>query len=234
MLRLIFSIMSTLMVLQVATPVARAQDVQEIAPEAPGVQEFFREAADISGSVVLGVQVQFQAADGPRLIGYLPAEWGGEMACIHVVSVDGRYEAYGNYPVPASWQGGAAALTFVTGYSALLRGVPADGIGVMVARGPCGQGKADELSVVLWNTRDAPAVDIIVNSFNADEVFAYVDEQTAPVRCERLELESTIAFDRKCRIDPADRAGPTDITIYRLKDGKPSEPTSVVVWFPDT
>lgn len=212
---------------------ASAQDFQQIAPSNPGVKEFFREGADISGAVVLGVQSQAAPSRGPHLISHLPQAWSGETACINIVAADGRYEAYGNYLVPAVWKGGPAVLDFDTAYAELWRAIPHDGVGAMISRGACGQGGAEDLSVVWWDTPQSKAVDIIINSFNADEVFIYVGESQTPIMCKRLALTSTIAYDRKCAISPSDHTGPTKVEIYRVNGGKPSAPTSLVIWFPE-
>lgn len=186
--------------------------------------------------MVRGVQVQGRATGGPSLVGYVPHSWRGSAICARVVSADGRYEAYGTYLVPATWSGGSGDLDFPTAYGELLRSVEADGIGVMVSKGDCGAQKTEGLSVVLWNSEAIETINMLVNSFNADEVFAYVGENVTPLRCERIESIETrnmIAYDRKCNISPASHAGPTKVEIYRLNHGKPSEPVVVTIWFPE-
>ncbi len=210
----------------------QAQEPSEVALQKSDFKEFLREGADISGAVVVGVQVQSPAADGPSLMGYIPREWKGGMICAQVVSADGRYEAYGPYLVPADWAGGTAPLEFPTRYQEQLRAFSKDGVGAMVWQGACGEQQASAKSVVLWNATDLETIDVIVNSFRADDVFAYVADRPQPIHCRKIETGSSIAFDSKCSIDADGIHGETKIEVYRITNGKPSQPTGFEIWFP--
>nr|WP_309503808.1 hypothetical protein [uncultured Roseovarius sp.] len=211
--------------------VGQAEGVTEVALQKSDFKEFLREGADISGAVVVGVQVQTAAPDGPSLMGYIPQAWKGSTICAQVVSVDGRYEAYGPYLVPDDWPGGTTPLEFPTKYQDQLRALPADGVGALVSQGDCG-GQQGASTVALWNSTSLETIDVMVNSFRADDVFAYIADRPQPVRCQKINTESRIAFDSKCSIDARDIHGATKIGIYRITGGKPSQPTEFDLWFP--
>ena len=222
--------MLSLSIFQVCS--GQAQDAAEVALEKKDFKEFRREGADISGAVVVGVQVQRPAPDGPFLMGYIPREWKDGVICAQVVSADGKYEAYAPYRVPANWPGKTARLDFPTAYPDQLRGFSKDGVGALISQGDCSEPKETAKSVVLWNATSLEMIDVMVNSFRADDVFAYVANRPQPVRCLNIELNSSIAYDSKCRIDANGIHGKTKIQIYRINGGKPSRPTDIDIWFP--
>lgn len=198
------------------------------------LNEVVRKGALIAGAVVVGVQARKVSDDGPTLSGYIPNQWAGHTVCAKVVSADGLYEAVGPYSVPTEWSSGAADFPFPTRYGELLRSMPEDGIGVLLSYGECNAQDGAVKSVALWNANSADSVDIMLNSFRADSVFAYVGNQPAPVQCSRIASGGGTAFDTKCNLASHDLSGLTAVEIYRVVGGKPSKPTSLEVWFPES
>lgn len=199
----------------------------------PALTETILPGARISGAVVVGVQVQKPSEGGPSLRGFVPKTWAGDEICVNIITADGLYEANGQYVVPADWKSATSGLQFPTRHADLLRTLPADGLGVLVVKGACGAKMGGEMSVALWNASDVETIDLIVNSFRADTVFAYVDNADRPVMCTPVEVRAGTAFDTKCPLDAGGRSGLTKVDIYRVVGGKPSRPTSLRIWFPD-
>ena len=213
--------------------VASAQTQPENALQSTNIQEILKNAADISGAIVIGVQVQQIANDGPNLIGYIPSQWAGQEICVQISSSDGRYEAMSDYQVPADWTGGHAKLDFPTAHPDLLRSVNIDEIGAMLRRSKCEDLPANDVSFILWNSTEQMSLDVLLNSFGADDVFAYVSNDAVPIRCSEIESNLRTAFDRKCSISTQGLEGLTAVEVYRLNDGKPSSPTTVEIWLPE-
>lgn len=197
--------------------------------------DFFEEllpAARISGSLVAGVQHQGPSGDAMTVAANVPAAWAGEVACARVISIDGTYEATNEYTVPADWSGGEATLDYPTLHGDFLKGMQLDGIGLRVSRGYC-NGMAEEITISSWNdgARNPPA--ILVNSFQADIVFAYIGETVIPVRCSPVALEGRAAFDVRCPIEVMPGELSVEVEILRVTDGQPSPPTSLLLWLPE-
>lgn len=197
-----------------------------------GFKEFLHESANISGAVVAGLQRHGTGGEGISLGAFVPADWAGSNACMQVVSIDGRYEAYGPYTIPKDWNGGLANLEFPTEHFDALQKIPQDGLGAMLSEGECAVRGSGGISVALWNTEPDDTVYLMVNSFRADRVFLYLEGVGSPTICERLNLSSPIAFDTKCRLSLEEGNSPTEVELYRVSDGQPSKPTHVSIWLP--
>ena len=225
-------IISLLLPLLLADRPASAADNQKMTLALEELNEVVRDGALIAGAVVIGVQVRNASDQDLTLSSYIPSHWGGQTVCAKVVSADGLYEAIGPYSVPVGWSGGAAELPFPTKHGELLRSLPEDGIGVLVSHGECGKQEGAVKTIALWNSDQASSVDIVLNSFRADSVFAYVGDQPAPVLCKRVVAGGGTSFDTKCNLQAEGLAGQTQVEIYRVVGGKPSKPTALEIWFP--
>ncbi|MBJ3763354.1 hypothetical protein ILP92_11415 [Maribius pontilimi] len=198
--------------------------------------DFFEEllpAARISGSLVAGVQLQGPSGDALRVAANVPAAWAGEIACARVISIDGTYEATNEYSVPAGWTGGQATLEYPTLHEEFLQGRKADGIGLRVSRGPC-DGKPEEVTISSWNNGAGDTPAILVNSFQADVVFAYIGETSSPVRCTPVALEGRSAFDVRCPIEIIPKTPSVKVEILRVTNGQASPSSSFLLWLPES
>ena len=195
-------------------------------------EEFLRDSANISGAVVAGLQRQGSIANSLELGAYVPVDWAGSNTCIQIVSSDGRYEAYGPYVIPTDWPGGYTSLDFPTEYLSELSLLKKDELGALLSEGTCSDRKNREISVAIWNATPTQKYTLLVNSFRADQVFLYRAGQPTPILCERVDVASPISFDTKCEITLGKVAEETIFTVYRVKSGKPSNPTEVTIWLP--
>ena len=205
-------------------------DAQSLAPATTPFNETAREAARISGQLVTGVQYSSAPDDGMLLEAYVPAEWAGRTICSRVVSVDGLYEATNSYSVDADWPGGPVQLLHPTEMPHMLKDRPADGVSVRVASSGC-DARADEMALAGWSgMRDDAS--LLVNSFQADALFAYVESQTVPIRCEALPLKGRSAYDMRCPLADVQATGKVKVDLLRIVGGKPAPQSSLIVWLP--
>lgn len=189
--------------------------------------------ARISGGLIRGVQRQGPPEEEITMAANIPAAWAGETVCSRVVAVDGLYEAANEYRVPQSWPGGQAAIPYPTLYPDKLLGVVQNAIGVRLSRGMC-NGPAEELALARWNHADQASAAMLVNSFQADAVYAYVGDATTPVRCAPVALDGRSAYDTRCPLGEVDASGATEVKILRIVKGKAVPPTSIILWFSGT
>lgn len=197
---------------------AMAQPI-ELATEKGTLEETFRESARISGSLLVGAQ---RAGSGETDVGIaaeIPEEWAGDTVCVRVVSVDGLYAASNPYRISTGWSGGAAQFPYPTAHHDFLAGRPDGAIGVRVTRSPC---DAPEGEVALASWRGASgAPTLLLNSFGAEAVFAYVGGSATPVRCTSMGLPGQSAYDVGCSLDAALSQGDeSSIEILRIVKGK--------------
>lgn len=207
-------------------------DTVTIALDGGQLNEIVRAGALISGSVVAGVLVRETGGAGVSLRGYIPEDWKGQPVCAQVRSIDGLYEAIGQYTVPAGWTGGIAPLDFPTKNAALLESAAEDALAVRVTQGHCGEAENARTSVALWNASGMSRADLLLNSFRADNVFVYVGARETPVRCLPIEHPGRTAFDSKCPLDLAGLSGAVELEIYRIVEGKPAPPDTLTVQLP--
>lgn len=216
---------------------AQEQEQDQIEPtlalDEGGLNETVRKGAMISGSVVAGALVRAAEQDGTSLRGYIPVEWSSRQVCAHLTSIDGLYEALGNYSVPSTWDGGTASFDFPTKHATLLNSLPEDGLAIRVMLGQCGQAKGEDISVAFWNTSELSRVDLLLNSFRAESVFVYIANREPPIRCPPIDGSGRTAFDSKCTLDLDGLSGTVDLEVYRIVDGKPAPPDTVTIHVPE-
>ena len=196
--------------------------------------EVLRNAAKVSGYVVAGVlrhreQGSSDTAPAVDLAADLPPMWAGRLICTRVVSLDGLYEAENEYRLAEEWSGGVVSLPFPTVHSDLLASLAPQRLAVRVSEGGCATAPM-EAAVAFWNVGEGSAPPaLMVNSFGADEVFVYVGEDSAALRCEGIADAARQAFDFSCAL-PEDVRGEVAVTVYRLSGGNPAPPSTASVW----
>ena len=188
-------------------------------------------AARISGNLITGVQRQGPSAEEITMAAIIPAAWAGETVCVRVVAVDGLYESVNEYLVADDWPGGQADFPYPTRYAEKLSWVAQNEIGIRLSRGVC-DGPAEEATLARWNRGEKAPAAMLVNSFQADAVFAYVGDSTTPVRCEPITLDGRSAYDTRCPLDDVKATGATEVQLLRIVKGKTAPPTSIILWFP--
>ena len=193
--------------------------------------EEVRTGAQISGVMVAGLQRQGLAPAAARLRAWVPADWAGATVCARVVSVDGLYEAANDYEVAEDWSGAYADMPYPTRHPDRLDGAGRDGIAVRVTRGVC-DGPPGDATSALWNDGLTQPLSLLVNSFQADSVFAYVEGATTPIRCGPVAQDGRSAYDVTCPMDGIATRGRVAVELLRIVNAKAVPPTSVVVWLP--
>ena len=199
---------------------------------APLLAESLQNTAKISGSVVSGLQVQKGETSEIVIEAFVPEAWSGETVCLRVVTVDGRYEASNEYAVSKDWDGGIARLFYPTAHTDILAAKPLDGVGLRMARGEC-LAELSEATVVYWKGAREMPISLLVNSFQADSVFAYFGDSTVPVRCEPIDMDGKSAFDWNCAFDLSVGSGQVEVQVLRIVNNQPAPATSMFVWLPE-
>jgi hypothetical protein len=212
----------------IAAPAVKAET---LALATEGFREELLPEARISGRLVAGVQHQGPPAGAVSVAAYVPRAWAAGLACARVVSVDGTYEAASVYVVPADWAGGRATLPYPTRYGERLGRAPADGIALRLSKGGC-DAPPEELAVADWNDGADRAPAILVNSFQADTVFAYLGQTTQPIQCRPVELDGRSAYDMRCPLEGLSGEGSVTVDLLRVIDGQAAPKTSVILHLP--
>lgn len=212
-----------------------ALEAQGIRLASDPFREELQPTARISGALVTGLQRSTggQESETPEVRAYVPSAWAASSMCVKVVSVNGLYESANEYDVAADWPGGIAMLDYPTEHGRLLSRGATDSLAVRVARGSCA-GAGEEISLAHWNSIGGEPISLLVNSFRAESVFAYIDGLAAPVRCVPVELDGRSAYDTKCEL-PAEEnsgSGSLNVELLRIVNKKPAPPTKLTIWLP--
>ena len=193
-----------------------------------GFNEVLRDAAEISGVVIAGIQ-RHGDEGGTALAADFPAAWADATACVRVLTGDGLYEAANAYLLPADWAGGVAVLPFPTTYGDLLASAAPGTLAIRAGLGDC-DGPPGASALAYWNAAPGSGPPtLLVNAFRADEVFAYAGDAPEATRCTPLTIGGLSAFDHACAL-PADLRGRVEVTLYRIVNGKPAPPAVTDVW----
>ncbi len=187
-------------------------------------RETFLSAAEISGSIVVGIQLRGPTAqERPHLSAIVPAAWQGRTMCVRLTSNDGRYVAEQAYEIGASWQGGLVALTYDTTYPTQLRDYSASQMAVRIALGTCAAPEGT-FAVAGWDIGEAGAIEgglLMINSFRADEVYL-IDRATGrDIGCQAIGDGPRTSFDTYCPLplDLLRGAGQLRLEVNRVRRG---------------
>lgn len=205
---------------------------QEIRLRNPnGFNEEWRSEAQISSGLVVGVMgVAPATAQRPSAAAMIPAGW--KDLCVRMLSASGLYEAENNYTV-ADWSGtGAAGIELASPRPDDLGRLRAEEMAILVSEGACGR-EVVEFGVAFWNsapTGPPERIDVLVNSFRAEEVFYYLGNATKPTDCRRLAAPGQTEFDARCPIPWEEVRGDSlSLEIYRVRGREIDEPLFVTV-----
>ena len=230
-----YRLVLTVAILLACFPAAWAQDavLPELqAEDEPEFQEFFREAAQISGGRILGFTVSRSGEAGapPRLGASIPQDWAGELACMRLTAADGLYEARGLYSVPVDWPGGVAVLSFTTKHPDVLAAYPSRHLAAAVSRGACTEPVAEValagINAEVANLTDPSGARLLVNSFRAEEtlVFPLDTASTETIVCSPTEAPVRAEFDTACTMpDGLVAAGATRVIVAPIRRGEMGE-----------
>lgn len=194
-------------------------------------QETLREAATVSGVVVVGALLLPESTDPePRLAVALDPAWSGRTLCVEVISADGLYQSRRLYDL-ADVPGGLTGLPYPTDYPDRLREAAEGEISVRGRLDSCEANTG--LVPVAWRPVEdqrPTSVALQINAFRADTVHIFVgdDPMAAAIACDPVAAEVRTAFDTICRFALPDPApGTLSIEILRVSDGVAAPPEFV-------
>ncbi|WP_428927843.1 hypothetical protein [Marinibacterium sp. SX1] len=203
---------------------------EELNPTSP-LSESLGDKAQISGNIVAGfMSVGQQAEHKPHIEALVPRAWGGSDVCLTLVSQDGRYEAYGEYAVPANWAGGVVSVPIQSRYNDYLRSTDRDHFAAMLSQGHC-DARGAVVTPLSWN-EEVPGSPsdyvLLVNSYAADEVYVILADG-ADVDCHKTGAANHVAFDFTCPIPESGLAEGAEIQINRIRSGRSDRPHFIEV-----
>lgn len=187
------------------------------------------ENSEISGALVVGLsRIAGSLTEELRISAEVPEDWTD--LCLTVTTVDGLYESRNRYLLPDGWVGGEVIFDYPTSYIDRLLRTDTNRIGTLVQRGECGRRSA-QIALSGWRLSEAAPerIRLYINSFQADEVFAYVGDgpETA---CDELTEERKAAFDMMCDlILPDDTDSPVELELIRVRSGRVEASSSLSV-----
>lgn len=196
--------------------------------------EEFRESAQVSGSIVVGVLTAgLQEGTGSLVSARVPSDWDGGDVCVAVISADGLYNARNAYQIGKEWAGKNAEIEHDTAYKTELRDLPPEKVAVRVWSGGC-TNEQIEYTPAFWNALPSSQITkltLLVNSFRADEVFLYPSPDTAdPIVCDRIDDAGHTAFDARCVI-PSEHLSVSvmDIELLNIRNREMDPPLRIKV-----
>ncbi|WGW05328.1 hypothetical protein [Tropicibacter oceani] len=194
-------------------------------------QETLREAATVSGVVVVGAVLLPESKDPePRLAAALDPAWKGRSLCVEVISADGLYQSRRLYDL-AEVTAGLTVLPYPTGYPERLRAAGAGEISVRARLDGCDVDAG--LVPVAWRpaTDQTPAaIALQINAFRADSVHIFVgdDPMAEAVACQPVDADVRTAFDTICSFElPTPTPSTLRIEILRVSSGVAAPPEFV-------
>lgn len=173
----------------------------------------------------------------PRLMTFLPDDFGGGLICIQATTINGRYAAIGEYDAPASMAGKAVELEYSTDFPEVWsQSLPKDS-GVIVSVGGCDTSPTAPDALLLPSilngagsvTRTAQdKVTLVVNihARAAQEVLATLETSEGAVQlaCEKLDTDDAIEFNFTCTTTiGADVTGLTELKHRKISRGREKE-----------
>jgi hypothetical protein len=219
----------------IAVAVSNAAQAQEIVKFTGGdFNEEFRESAQVSGSLVVGVLAAgLQDGTGSLVSTRVPKDWGGGSVCVSVISSDGLYNARNAYQIGKEWAGKNAEIEHDTDYTEELRTMSSDKVAVRVWSGDC-ENEKTEYTPALWNTLPSAKIaelKLLINSFRADEVYLYPSpDAIEPISCSRIEDDGHTAFDARCTVSSEYLGdGVLDMEVVNIRNRELDPPLSIRV-----
>ncbi|WP_425037418.1 hypothetical protein [Primorskyibacter sp. S187A] len=193
--------------------------------------ETVSDTALIAGQFIAGLQFSSAPSEELALQAYIPAAWQSEILCARVITVEGQYLAANEYTVPASWAGGMTGVPYPKStLNAALAGRPRDSVSVRLSRGAC-ETRVTDVALTVWGeAQSAPG--LLVNGFQAEQVYLYLGDSITPIACEPAPLETRIAYDTLCPLPPDTSSGPVDVSLLRIVDGEAAPREEITLWLP--
>lgn len=213
--------MRPLIMLAALTVLSSEVSAQEAELATVPFNEVVHERAQISGPALTGVLGELaREEDSPLLSAHIPAGW--TEICTSVLSADGLYEARNDYRIPDSWPGGAIDLPYPTQRLEQLSKLEGGTIAVLTRQGNC-SAPENRFAVAYWRSEpNTTQASLLINSFRADEVVAYVgtDPDAPEISCTNIEGSSVTAFDTMCDIALPSKVDEIEVELLRIRAGQ--------------
>lgn len=183
--------------------------------------EVLHERSQISGPALTGVLGEIaRDSEAPLLSAHIPAGW--TEICTSVLSADGLYEARNDYRIPNGWAGGTINLPYPTQRLERLNTLDGGTVAVLTRQGNC-SAPENKFAIAYWRSDpDATQASLLVNSFRADEVVAYVgnDPNAPEIACTNIKGSSMTAFDTMCDIALPTQGAEIEVELLRIRAGQ--------------
>ncbi len=221
-----YTLLSILTISALAGNCALAQALRLVDEELE--ERLDEDSTTISGAVLVGAQRGGRNVEDFMLSARLPDEFRDRNVCLELVSANGRYSVRESYRYDDAGGAGASPLDpvgfeFQTAHADYLRRQGENGVAALLTSGDCDDVRSTP-TVVIWDGSVDGDIELLINSFDADSVFAYVSDIEDPIPCSPVNAESLSAYDTICVIDSAGLTGTVDVELYRYVNRQAAEP----------
>lgn len=147
----------------------------------------------------------------PRLVTFLPNNFGGGVICVEATTIDGRYATIAEYNVPVDMAKQAAELKYPTDFPEIWSLSSLEDSGVVVSVGGCDDSPAEAVPVLLPSVLNGVGslkrtaqneVTLVINihARAAQEVLASLETSSGMINstCHKLDVEEAIEFNFTC------------------------------------
>lgn len=209
----------------IAKPIpTHAEEQRKIVLGQNQFQESFLEKVTVSGGIRAGFMQQgnLERIDLENLRIHLlrAIEQPKSMLCVSMVSRDGRYAASWQYalgPQPA----GELLVSIPSRFHEQISNYPPDALVVLAAISgkDCASGELLRYIPASWGPANGNPYVLYVNSGNTDTAIG-IPGMAERIKCNRINADSTIAYDTACVINPELLATPKSLYLLRNNFGK--------------
>ena len=211
---------------------AAPADAQSLQLDGEVFNETLRESAEISGALIVGVQVRNKTAASTGIDPKLPAGLPpGTPVCVRVVSANGLYDSENqfNYLPDAPRPPGPQIDLSSSRHKDYLGQLTESEIAAAVSLGPCDD-TPEHFLATSWGRADGTKVTLFLNGFQADAVFVRVLDTGETVRCTDAKVEVATAYDTECTLEFSGMAGrKVPLSIERFQNRQPAPATNITI-----
>lgn len=195
----------------------------------------------VTGPFLAGVVYDGKSGILPELSAIIPPDWAGELACVSVLSLDGRYEAERTYTLPKPGNSGKSQSTvqasnnvtpflFQTKHTRYMNENGREHFGITLVSGSCDNpSKLKSVVPVFWSSHNMStprSLSVMINTRRAEEAVLYVvsANKQVEIECTQISEETVISFDYKCVIGSEHlKLGSNRVEIYTRRYGSPAD-----------
>jgi len=215
-----------LLALALSVPsIALADPASKVALVSDPFYEVVREAAEISGSRLVGLTAYGATASkssGIDVSARIPSEWKGGPVCLKVASADGLYESLNTYRVADDWLGGSSPLQYPSKNAEKVRAISGELISAILLRGDCASATG-EAAPVFWGDEQYGVLRLLLNTSRAEETLLSfpAHDEFAEVACSPISSAARNAFDTACQLpEEIGRLERVEVVALSFKNGE--------------